>query len=1646
MPRPFALSSCVSALAVWGALCGGLWERPAAADEPAADETVADETAAGDGAAGDGAVSLAEDLWPVLQAKCLGCHQPAKSEGGYLMTDPQAFFAGGDSGLAAVTPGEADHSFLLQRVTPNAEGVAEMPPEGKPLSPKQIELLRKWIEQGATHDLPEAGPRYDAANPPIYTRPPIVASLDWSPDGKTLAVAGFHEVLLTDPAKGELIGRLVGLSERVQSVRFSPDGTRLAVAGGLPGRTGELQLWDLDAESERGGTLTLSVPLTADTTYGVSWTPDGSKVAVGGADNAVHVLDATTGASLVRMASHTDWALGTAFDADGSHVVSAGRDGTVKLTEVDSGRFEDNVTSITPGALKGGVQAIDRHPTRDLVAVGGADGLPKVFQLFRHTPRKIGDDANHILDLFPMHGRVYGVQFDADGDVIAAGSGLDGVGEVTVSSFDFDAEIPKEMLEAMKSIPAQRNAAQKKVLSDYRDSGVKLLARVPVPDAAIYAVAVSPDGATVAASGSDGVVRLIDVAEAEIKSTYSPAPVEDATDNAEAPRSLGVTAPQDVDYIRDVTPVLSKLGCNAGTCHGSKDGKNGFKLSLRGYDPIYDVRALTDDHAARRVNVASPDDSLMLLKAIAAVPHEGGQTTTKDSEYYALLRAWISEGAHLDLNTPKVASIALTPANPVLDDAGETVQFGVVATYADGSTRDVTGEAFIETGDGEIATADDAGALTAVRRGEAPVLARYEGAYAATTLTVMGDRSGFQWETPPTWGTIDELVADKWQTLKIRPSGLSDDASFLRRVHLDLTGLPPTAEQVEAFLADDRPTREKRDEVIDRLIGSDDFVEQWSNKWADLLQVNGKFLGKQGATAFRDWIRAEVKANTPYDEFAHKILTAAGSNKENPQASYYKILRDPDLTMENTTHLFLGVRFNCNKCHDHPFERWTQDQYYETAAFFAQMDLKRDPASGDKKIGGTAVEGAVPLYEIVGDKTDGEMTHDRTGAVAPPAFPYELASAETPADGESSESNSADDRTRRERFADWATSADNPYFARSYANRVWGYLTGVGLIEPVDDIRAGNPPTNPALLDHLTDQFVASDFNVRELMREICKSRTYQLSIASNEWNKDDSRNYAKATPRRLPAEALYDAIHQVTGTPSKLPGLPAGARAATLPDAGAGLSDGFLNTFGRPVRESACECERSDEVQLGPVMALVSGPTVSRALSDPAGKLDDLAAEIEDDRALVDAVVMRVLNRPAHDSEVQAVKSALDRVAEDHIALEAKLAEREAWWAAREPVLEAERQAAIAAAEADLAAYQKEIAPALAKKVQERTDRIAAAEAAIEADRDAADARFDQWQQSAGEPVDWAVLRPTTMKSTNGAEMELREDGSILVTGKQGKTAYHLDFELPPLVDAGGVTAFRLEALVDPKIYKPGPGRSKNGNIVISEFEALAAEIPADGAADTEAPLAKIKLQNAQATFSQNGYDVKTAIDGKSPASGNGWALSPDLGKEHRAVFETKEDLGHAGGTRLRITLNQQYQDGTHALGLFRLSVARQPRPVSLGLPAEPAKLLAVAPTERTEEQAQALRDYFLSKDEPHQKLVSALNEARMPVPKDPGVTMREAAIASAKTPVPLDGTLARLRSDAALSASQLETVRLTAVQDFAWALINSPEFLFNH
>lgn len=1080
---------------------------------------------------------------------------------------------------------------------------------------------------------------------------------------------------------------------------------------------------------------------------------------------------------------------------------------------------------------------------------------------------------------------------------------------------------------------------------------------------------------------------------------------------------------QEVDFIRDVNPVMTKLGCNAGTCHGAKDGKVGFKLSLRGYDPLYDVRSLKDDLAGRRLNVASPDDSLMLLKATAGVPHEGGQRTKIGDKYYDILRAWIADGAKLDLNATRVTKIEVFPKDPVVQQIGARQQVRIVATYSNGKQRDVTAEAFVESGNGDVAKTDGGGLVETLRRGEAPLLARYEGAYAATTLTVMGDRTGFTWQQPETWSRIDELVAAKWQRMKIQPSELCSDADFLRRVSLDLTGLPPSAEEVRAFLADTRPVREKRDAVIDKLIGSPEFVDHWTNKWADMLQVNSKFLGGEGVRLFREWIRKEVEANTPYDQFVRKILTATGSNKDNPAASYWKILREPAEAMENTTHLFLATRFNCNKCHDHPFERWTQDQYYHLGAFFSQVELDPDPASGAAKIVGTAVEKARPLYEIVKDKSEGEMIHLRTNKVADPSFPY---SAKAELKG-----------SRREQLAAWITSADNRFFATSYVNRLWGYLAGTGIIEPLDDIRAGNPPSNPELLEYLRNEFVSHSFDARHVLRLICKSRTYQLAVGTNKWNEDDKINYSHALARRLPAEVLYDAVLKVTGAPTRLPG---GTRANQLPDSALDLPSGFLANLGRPARESACECERSSDLRLGSVMALLSGPAVADAIGDGNNALAKLTTAQPDDAKIVDEVFTRVLNRPASEKEVKMTLEAWARIDAEHAQLAAEWDAKEKEQAPLIAKAEADRLTAIEAAKTELTRYEAEIAPRVAEAEKKRLADLAAAQAAAKdyetKNLAGAQANFEATVPAARTYTAWMPLDLVEARATNGIVLEKQPDGSVKASGPKPKTT---DYVLKADTKLAGITGVLLELLPTPDEANFGPGRAVDGNFVLGEFSVKT------GYFGGETP-ATAKLISAVSDFNQPNFEVAKAIDGKRGDGNNGWAVSNQFGVPHYAAFQFEKPIGDAQkGIRLRFEMNQP-RDGGFAIGRFRIWVTTSNGPVTIGLPATVAEAVKKPASARSKEEQAAIAAYWNENDPELRKRRLAAGKLTLPLPTDPGILERRAAIARAEEPIKLDPKLVQLRQDVKQSEAQVASKRLTGVQDLTWALINTPAFLFNH
>jgi WD40 repeat protein/mono/diheme cytochrome c family protein len=1667
-------------------------------------------------------VSFYKHIRPIFQAQCNGCHQPAKKKGDYIMTEFVALLKGGEEGHAVVA-GKPTESNLLKLIKPDEKGKVEMPQKAEPLHETQIALIERWIAEGAKDDTPaSAKAQYDMAHPPVYVKAPAITSIDYSPDGSMIAVAGYHEVLVHKADGSGIVARLVGLAERIQKLAWSPDGKKIAVTGGSPARMGEIQIWDVAAKK-----LELSKSLTFDTLYGASWSPDGKFLAFGCGDNAVRAIEVATGKETLFMGGHSDWVLDTVWGLNGKHVVSCGRDMSVKLTEVATQRFVDNITSITPGALKGGVQVLARHPLRNEVLIGGTDGVPAIYRMERITKRVIGDNANLIRKFPGMQGRIFGVDFAPDGKRIAAGTSFEGTGAVNIYASDYDSTMPDAVKKIVETV-----SGKGKELDDWVTKDVKQLSSTAIP-CGIFSVTFSPDGKTVAVAGQDGQIRLIDAATGAIAKEFVSVPlvkekilaatdviVDDSVrvviekDNkietlhagptvasidveptvikigkpteyaqllvtarmsdgtrADVTRMakitsenvdivdvntrgmvrpdkdgatnvkisfLGKTAnvPVNVsgmnvalkpDYVRDVMPIMSKLGCNQGTCHGAKEGKAGFKLSLRGYDPVYDVLAFADDLSSRRANVASPEHSLMLLKASGSVPHEGGQLTVPGELYYESLKAWIGLGAKLDMKTPRVIGIELSPKNPVIERVGGRQQLRVIARYADGYVKDVTAEAFLDSGNGDVIEADKKGLMTSLRRGEAPILARFEGSYAATTITVMGDRTGFAWKEPEKWNKIDELVAQKWQRMKIEPSGLCNDEDFVRRIHLDLTGLPPKPEEVTAFLADKRDTRTKRSEVIDKLIGNPDFVEHWANKWADMLQVNSKFLGAEGATGLRTWIKQQVSDNTPYDRFAYRIITATGSNKDNPPAAYFKTVRTAEEISENTTHLFLATRFNCNKCHDHPFERWTMDQYYETASYFAQVDLKGDPAGKGQTIGGSAVEGAKPLFEIVTDKKEGDVLHLRTNKPVAPQVPFET------------ELVSKTANTRREQFATWMTSPQNDYFAMSYANRIWGYLTGTGVIEPLDDIRAGNPPSNPELLQYLTNEFIQSGFNVRHLMKIIANSRTYNLSLATNKWNEDDKSNYSHAKARRLPAEVLFDSVFAVTGSMPNIPGVPKGTRAAALADGQIKLADGFLANFGKPARESVCECERSNEVNLGPVMALMSGPTVGDAISDPGNAIAKLTSEIKDDRQLVDAIFLRILNSHASEKEINAALASMQELDPENNQLAAALKVKEA---EQQPIIakaEQERLAAIDAAKKELEAYKAKIAPDIAKKEAARKAATIAAEAKVKAVYDTAAANQPAWENYLDLTTEWQPFDNIKVQRAGGVEkLEVQPDGSLFATALPAGREAAGNYLLIAKTTLTNITAIKLEMIPDDRLPSNGPGLAPDGNFVLGEFTVRTD--PMDAKRSKRGGEEQL-LKNPKADFEQDKFVVTESL--KKGNRDRGWAVSPQGGFRHEATFEFAKPVTNDGGSQFTITMTSNFQNGKYNPGRFRLWVTTNPT-VRFGTPA--AVAAALKAPKRTPEQNAVLTQHFLNQFKDYQTQKKVLANARKPLPIDAQLVALETKHTDTQKPIMIDPKLVQLRRDAGLSQTQLGNKRLTAAQDLAWALINSPAFLFNH
>ncbi len=677
-----------------------------------------------------------------------------------------------------------------------------------------------------------------------------------------------------------------------------------------------------------------------------------------------------------------------------------------------------------------------------------------------------------------------------------------------------------------------------------------------------------------------------------------------------------------ISFRNDVIPAFSQANCNMGACHGTPTGKGGFKLSLRGYLPDQDFFTLSREAGGRRINPLAAETSMVLRKPLGEQAHEGGLRLSRNSKSYEYIHDWIAEGAREDAKAPAAVKLEIVPGNRVLNAPAKTQQIAAIVHYADGTSRDVTPICYYNSSNPEIADVDADGFVAFKSRGEVAVIAHYLDLVANVRLTHLVDVPGFKLAAVPQDNTIDKAVFGKLNRMRIAPSEACTDQEFIRRAYLDTIGVLPNPAEVKAFLADS--SKDRREKVIDSLLKRPEFVDFWTLKFADILRANGRLIQNKGTHVFTRWIRENLEKNRPINEFVKDLLTAEGSSYGNPAANYYRISRDPENSVETTAQLFLGVRIQCAKCHNHPFERWTQDDYYGFAAFFARVRQKK---------------GSMPDDEVVFASDAGEVRQPRTGATMKP----KALGGPVYDDPKS--------RDRRAQLASWLTSGENPFFAKSLVNRVWFHLVGRGIVEPVDDFRDSNPASNDELLDGLTADFVKSNFNLRKLVRDILASRTYQLSARTNELNAEDSLYFSHAYTKLLPAEVLLDAISTVTGTTTPFDGLPKGFRATQIPDGK--MENPFLKTFGRPARELACECERESDSNLSQALQLIGGSTVNGKLRDDSGRMATLAKGKKSPEEITRELYMVALARDPNSTEVAAANKHLGAAADRRQAVE---------------------------------------------------------------------------------------------------------------------------------------------------------------------------------------------------------------------------------------------------------------------------------------------------------------------------------------------------------------------------------------------------------
>lgn len=707
----------------------------------------------------------------------------------------------------------------------------------------------------------------------------------------------------------------------------------------------------------------------------------------------------------------------------------------------------------------------------------------------------------------------------------------------------------------------------------------------------------------------------------------------------------------EIEFENHVQSVLSRSGCNMGACHGALAGKGGFRLSLRGYDSATDYFNITRQDRGRRIDLSNPTESLLLMKATGTVSHKGGVRLQKESDDYQLLEKWIASGAiGPRANDPRIESIEVSPSDVSLS-RNDKQKILVKAIYSNGRVTDVTKWAKFTSTDESVASVDDSGTVTVLGAGEGAISVWFASKIGLARIRVpFSDRldqksiveqpntdSITATEISPSLNTnqsqLDRIVSDHLVSLGLEPSALCSDSEFVRRTSLDATGCLPSEEAVRAFLADNSPDRRSR--WIEQLLSGPSYIDYWTYRWSDLLTLNSNLLRTDGMKAYYTWIRSRVEANTPWDDFVREIVTARGEALVNGATNFYAINQDPESMTENVCQAFLGLSIGCAKCHNHPLEKWTNDQYYAMANMFARVRAKG--------WGGEVRNGDSARTLMVADR--GDLIQPLRGIPQPPA----------PLDGKPLDPNDTTDR--RIALADWMVSSDNPYFTRAIVNRIWAAYFGVGIVNPVDDLRLSNPASNEALMDYLCQELVAMDYDLKKFMRLIMNSETYQRSSEANDGNINDKKYFSRYYPRRLMAEVIHDAIVDVTGVPTVFDRIAylggdktptsfysKGTKAIQLFDSS--VESGFLRTFGRNQRRITCECERSDEPSVIQVLNLNNGDTLNQKLSASEGIVEQLLAKHGDnDLAIIESGYLRCLSRYPTETESQSMLEEFRKV-----------------------------------------------------------------------------------------------------------------------------------------------------------------------------------------------------------------------------------------------------------------------------------------------------------------------------------------------------------------------------------------------------------------